>query len=252
MTRATRDGRRGRGAGASGWIASHLMATPQERSASRPWPHPGGKGAAAIERVAPFSDGVFAIAITLLIIEIGVPAGDVSGHELNAALKDLLPQFFSFVFSFLVIGRYWIAHHLMLDHVKHREPGLLWLNLLFLLCIAFLPFPTALLGEHLDEATAAVVYAGTMCATGIASSILWLHVSRTNQVDPQVARHVLLRAATIPVIFGLSIPAAYVHLDMGLASMTLATVLWLVALPMSIVVPLVARRRASMRVAPSA
>src|SRR5215210_7817979 len=97
----------------------------------------------AVARVAAFSDGVFAIAITLLVIEIAVPGKEIEGERLTEALEDLLPQFFSFVFSFMVIGRYWIAHHLMLDHARQANATLLWLKLMFLLCVAFLPFPPA-------------------------------------------------------------------------------------------------------------
>jgi len=192
------------------------------------------------ERVAAFSDGVFAIAITLLMIEIAVSGEEVQGDRLNEALEDLLPQFFSFVFSFLVIGRYWIAHNLMLGHASQADAALLWLNLFFLLCIAFLPFPTALLGEHLDEAAAVVVYAAAMCATGITSSILWSRISRANKVDPGQARHVQLRAASIPLVFGLSIPAAFV--DLG--AVTLATALWIIAIPVGLAI-LATRRRAA-------
>jgi uncharacterized membrane protein len=186
----------------------------------------------AVDRIAPFSDGVFAIAITLLIIEIGVPGEEVSGSELTDALTDLVPQFFSFVFSFLVIGRYWIAHHLMFDVVERRTTALLWLNLALLLCIAFLPFPSALLGEHLDDPAAVAVYAAAMCATGVASTALWAYIARTNAVERREAATTLRRAASVPIVFGLSIPAAFV--DLG--ALTLATVLWIVALPLAAII----------------
>src|SRR5215212_5960485 len=150
-----------------------------------------------------------AIAITLLVLEIAVPAE----HEpLAEALRDLVPEILSFILSFLVIGRYWVAHHHTLDYVKTVDDGLLWRNLVFLLLIAFLPFPTALLGERFDEPLAAVVYAGTMVLVGAASSTLWIYVAKRNDVPRGTMNAVRNRAATIPAVFLFSLPFAFIDL----------------------------------------
>lgn len=83
-----------------------------------------------VERVAFFSDAVFAIAITLLVIEIAVPDGDLTGPQLTGELGRLAPKFFSFGLSFWVIGRFWISHHLTFQHLKRWNLPLLWINLL--------------------------------------------------------------------------------------------------------------------------
>ena len=102
------------------------------------------------QRIEAFSDGVFAIAITLLIIEIGVP--HVTGDEsLSSALGDLWPSYGAYVLSFIMIGIYWANHHSFFRLFVRTDHYFLILNVFFLMAIAFLPFPTAVLGEYLDD-----------------------------------------------------------------------------------------------------
>lgn len=96
-------------------------------------------------RLEAFSDGVFAIVITLLILEIHLPEVDYS--QLGHALIELLPRIFAYVMSFAVIGLYWVGHHQSSLLVKEIDGVFLWLNVLLLLLISFLPFPTALMGR---------------------------------------------------------------------------------------------------------
>ena len=98
-----------------------------------------------LERLVFFSDGVMAIAITLLVVELSIPAAT---EDVGDALLDRWPQMLSFVLSFLVIGIFWMAHHRIFRYVANLDQRLIWLNLLFLMCVAFLPFPTAVLGDH--------------------------------------------------------------------------------------------------------
>src|SRR5262245_64949041 len=94
-------------------------------------------------RLEAFSDGVFAIVITLLIRNVHVP----DGYTLTLqSLRPLLPPLGTFVLSFIIVGVYWIAHHHMLHFVVEVNRRMLWLNLLLLLCVVFIPFPTSLLG----------------------------------------------------------------------------------------------------------
>jgi TMEM175 potassium channel family protein len=128
-------------------------------------------------RLEAFSDGVFAIAITLLVLELGVPTGDDLWHE----LKDEWPSFAAFFVSFWVIGIIWVNHHGVLDHLARADRGVLYLNLLLLLTVVFIPFPTALLAEHLksgaDEEVAAAVYSGAFLAMAIAYGFLWTYIT---------------------------------------------------------------------------
>ena len=94
-----------------------------------------------------FSDGVFAIAITLLILEIGVPAG--SGGDLLKALGDQWPSYLAYLVSFATIGAVWFAHSVITEYLDHATTTLVRLNLLLLLVVSFLPFPTKLLAEYI-------------------------------------------------------------------------------------------------------
>ena len=113
-----------------------------------------------LDRLVNFSDAVIAIAITLLVVQFSVPAAN---EDVGAALLDRWPQFLSFILSFFVIGIFWIAHHRIFRYVARVDQRLLWLNLLFLMCIAFMPYPTAVLGEH-DRTRASIIFYA--CATG--------------------------------------------------------------------------------------
>jgi uncharacterized membrane protein len=131
-------------------------------------------------RIEAFSDGVFAIAITLLILEIKVPHRDQG--SLAAGLLHQWPSYLAFLLSFAYIGIMWINHHRMFTHIKRSNDVLLILNLLLLLGVTAVPFPTALLAEHLggpDQRTAALIYNATFIVIAIAFNLLWRYaVSR--------------------------------------------------------------------------
>ena len=127
-------------------------------------------------RLEAFSDGVFAVAITLLILEINVPEGEHLWHD----LKEEWPSFASFFVSFWVIGIIWVNHHGLLDHLKRTNRPVLYLNLLVLMTVVFIPFSTALMADHLksgaDERVAALVYALAFLAMGIAFNLFWTYI----------------------------------------------------------------------------
>jgi TMEM175 potassium channel family protein len=129
-------------------------------------------------RLEAFSDGVFAVAITLLVLEIGIPEGDDLWHKLG----DEWPSFAAFFVSFWVIGIIWVNHHGVIDHLKRADRGVLYLNLLLLMSVVLIPFATALMAEHLnsgeDEHVAAAVYAGSFVLMAVAFSALWEYITR--------------------------------------------------------------------------
>jgi uncharacterized membrane protein len=153
-------------------------------------------------RLEAFSDGVFAVAITLLVLEIAVPTGDDLWHE----LKDEWPSFASFFVSFWVIGIIWVNHHGVLDHLKRADRGVLYLNLLVLMTVVFIPFSTALLAEHLksgaDEKVAAVVYAGAFLAMALAFGFLWTYITRHRQALGVELSDEEIRRTTITFLIG--------------------------------------------------
>jgi uncharacterized membrane protein len=163
------------------------------------------------DRVLFFSDAVFAIAITLLIVDLQVP--DVAHLDAGEHLRDTLPQIGGFALSFAVIGLFWIAHHGLFRYIKGLDRSLVLLNLLFLGCIAFLPYPTALLSAAGDQPTATIFYAAAIAAAGLAEAAVWLYAIHIRElalpgVSPAVHRWVLLRIIPTPTVFLLSIPVA--------------------------------------------
>ena len=180
------------------------------------------------DRLEAFSDGVFAVAITLLVLEINVPTGDHLWHE----LKEEWPSFASFFVSFWVIGIIWVNHHGVFDHVRRADRGLLYLNLLVLLTVVFIPFSTALIAEHLksgaDEEVAALVYSGAFLALAIAFGLLWTYITRhrtslgVELTDAQVRRTTLIFLIGNPfyavaVAFAFISPAAVLVINALLA-----------------------------------
>jgi uncharacterized membrane protein len=149
-------------------------------------------------RLEAFSDGVFAIAITLLVLELHVPTGD----HLWSELKDEWPSFAAFLVSFWVIGIIWVNHHGVIDHIGRANRPLLYLNLLLLLTVVFIPFPTALLAEHLksgeDEQVAAVVYSSAFMVMSLSYAWLWTYIARHRELlsitlsDEEVRRRTVI------------------------------------------------------------
>ncbi len=148
-----------------------------------------------IGRILALSDGVFAIAITLLIIAIAIPA-TTSDAGLSGALLRLWPRYLAYVLSFLVIARFWVTHHLAFQLIARYDATLVWLNLLLLMLVAFLPFPTAVLGEHIGSPAAAVLYATSVGLAGAASTAYWWYASgRGNLLRPDVGQARVRRCA---------------------------------------------------------
>ena len=144
-------------------------------------------------RLEAFADAVFAIAITLLIIEIRLPPHDelVSGGGLSAALLHLWPSYLGYLISFVVIGIMWANHHNLMKLVNRVDHGFLTLNLLLLMCVAFLPFPTAVMAEHLtdrhERSVAVAFYCGAFTITAVFYFLMWWHAAKNRRL---IAPHV--------------------------------------------------------------
>jgi TMEM175 potassium channel family protein len=132
-------------------------------------------------RVEAFSDGVFAIAITLLILAVGIEEAINQGH-LSDELLDLWPAYIAYAISFLTIGIMWVNHHQIFRHFERVDRTLLLLNILLLMLIAFTPFPTRVVAEHMESGTdreaAALLYGITMTLTAICFFSVWFYGSR--------------------------------------------------------------------------
>jgi uncharacterized membrane protein len=188
------------------------------------------RGTDEFSRVLAFSDGLFAIAMTLLVVGIEVPdLSDVdSVGELADALNDDLGSFISFFISFAVIGRYWVAHHDFFGRLAAVDRGLIWLNLLYLMFIAFLPFPTGLLGNFFDNPLSIVVYAAAVATVSGLEVVLFRHARRhgllAREMPDDVYRWGMTLSLSPVIFFALSIPIAFL-------STSLAVVVWFLAVP---------------------
>ncbi len=194
----------------------------------------GGRG---LDRILALSDGVFAIAITLLVLNIEVPQipEDLVAQELPGELFDLWPKYLSYVISFLVILFYWTAHHSIFSFIKAHDRRLIWLNSLFLMCVAFLPFPAALMGEYGDQQLVVVIYAGSLAVTRLLLSAVWWYVLGKPQLvdmdmDPSTIRIFSIRAWAIPLIFLISIGISFFSVTAAIYSWILLVVVDLVLL----------------------
>jgi TMEM175 potassium channel family protein len=184
-------------------------------------------------RALAFSDGLFAISMTLLVVGITVPTltdGD-SVHELAEALNDLTSNFVSFFVSFAVIGRYWVAHHTYFAQLESLDRALIALNLVYLAFIAFLPFPTALLGTYFENPLSIVIYAVNVSLVSGMEVVLFRHAYRAGLLKQTIPLNVYRWGAAMSlspvVLFLLSVPVAFV--DTGLAVTT-----WLLVIPVGV------------------
>ena len=160
----------------------------------------------ALERVVFFSDAVFAIAITLLVIDLRVPElpSDASSKAVADALLELAPRYFAFFLSFAVIGAYWLTHWRRFQLIRRVNQRLVIINLMLLGSVAFIPFPTALIAQFGDSVTTAI-YALSITATGLLSGAEWLYADRAGLIDLRVSkpmiRHYLVRGLVVPGVF---------------------------------------------------
>ena len=176
------------------------------------------RDATQLERLAFFSDAVFAIAITLLVIEVRVPDLHAATHaatdgELQHALLALIPKYIGFLVSFIVIGRFWLGHHRMFGMLRRADNKLIAANLMLLFGIAFMPFPTAVFSEYAGLRTAALLYTGWLVVLGLFNwRLIGIGVGEKSGLlaedfDP-AARRLLLTGRWQPIAIGLSAMAA--------------------------------------------
>ncbi len=145
-------------------------------------------------RLEAFSDGVFAIAATLLVLDLRLPGGP----SVTSQLLHAWPEYFAYVVSFLTIGIMWMNHHTVVAHVRRVDRPLLVLNLLLLMAVVAIPFPTALVAEHLHDAGAAaatVTYGLVMIAMSLGFASMWIYVvSHAGTLGSGLPRHALRRS----------------------------------------------------------
>jgi len=177
-----------------------------------------------LERMILFSDAVFAIAITLLVIEIKIPelhGEHITDKALLGELKHLIPKFLGFIISFMLIGIYWTVHHRMFGYVTNYTPKLLRLNLLFLFFIALMPFSTGFYGEYTgvlmrDQLKVPMsFYVLNFACAGFVNYLMWVYITNPKNkvaepsVDPEIAMLARIRSLTVPSVFVLMLIVAF-------------------------------------------
>ncbi|HYJ70133.1 MAG TPA: TMEM175 family protein [Nocardioidaceae bacterium] len=196
-----------------------------------------GRGNLEFDRLSFFTDAVFAIAMTLLVVAIEPPTltGDPSSPSvMGDALQEIWPEIFSFFLAFLLLGRYWLAHHAFGSTLDHVDRTLAGLTLCYLAFVAFLPFPTALVGEYDSNALSSMLFAACLTIiSGLETVMLWhamrSGLTRTSPVPRPAYRYALLQSTLPTLLLAASIPIAF-------ASTVAATVMWILAIPLGRVV----------------
>ena len=177
-----------------------------------------------LERLIFFSDAVFAIAITLMVLEIKIPDfhENVSDKALLQSLGHLVPKFIGFVISFMLIGMYWTVHHRMYGFVTNYNRRLLWLNLFFLFFVVLMPFSTGFYSEYSGAElftkqlkVPMTFYVLNFCCVGFLNYFTWVYITNPKNkiiehaIDREILERAKLRALVVPIIFFMMLPIAY-------------------------------------------
>lgn len=154
------------------------------------------------QRLEAFSDGIFAIAITLLILNITIP--NVDYDDLMVALAALLPKILSYVMSFLLIGLYWIRHHFYLDKVEKIDATFALINILLLLLVSFIPFFTSLLGIYPSKQLPLILYGFSLLATNAVSFLMLIYINKNRYLTNESFQNDFF-AAQLPIFLVINI-----------------------------------------------
>ncbi len=173
-------------------------------------------------RLEALADGIFAIAMTVLVLTIDVPpaAKDANGEALHAILLGQWHQIFNYALSFLLLATFWISHHCQSHFIRRTDPIHLWLNVLILMFVALLPFPASLLGDYPNDWVTGLFFSGTMFILGLLFLINWVYAVMgrrlvdINMSDADIRRG-CWRAAVVPAISLVAMGLAVADLDLA-------------------------------------
>src|SRR3989338_1033839 len=192
----------------------------------------------SIERLNAFSDGVFAIAITLLVLGITEPEITKNAHlneELISHLFALSPKILSYIISFTVIGIFWVGHHILFRYIKKIDRNLIWLNIFLLMLISFIPFPAALLGEYGQTQSAIFIYGATLLIVGVLFESIWWYAAKNNFIDEALNREMIKKAGRLiliaPVSYFIALIISFFNPIISLGIYILVPVLYIIPSP---------------------
>lgn len=189
-------------------------------------------------RIETLTDAVFAVVMTLLVLDISVPqisshyaatGGAVIGAELLKRLLDLWPKILSFGISFILLAIYWMAHHRQFHYIKHSDRTLVWINIIFLMATCLLPFSTSLFGEYREQQISIIVYGGNSIIIALILCIQWWYAtSRHSRLVDENLDPVIKTTSPRRLVFGMivyliaiGISFLYIHLSVFLFALIL-------------------------------
>jgi uncharacterized membrane protein len=183
------------------------------------------------ERATTLVDGVFAIVLTLLILDVRAPAA-ANQAELLARLRELTPQIASFLVSFAILGIFWYGHRMEMHWIVRSDRVHLGITLVFLLTITFVPFSAALLGKNQQLPIASLIYAGNLCLAGVIRLVHWVYATdgyrlTSAEIDPGTVRHVRRIFELVPILYIVSGALAWLSPTVAIVSFMLIPLLYI-------------------------
>lgn len=170
-------------------------------------------------RIEQLDDGVFAIVMTILVLELKVP-WDVPEHLLATTIIDQWPVLLAYIASFINLGIFWIGQHYQFHYLRHVDRILLWINIFFLMAVALIPFTTSLLGAHRHSHIPSLLYGLNLILIGLLTTVHWdyavRHALTNEQFTPAKNQHVRRRLLVLPVIGMLAVLISFVSLRISL------------------------------------
>lgn len=185
-----------------------------------------------LDRIMAFSDGIFGVAITLLVLTIDVPniSPDSADQLLPGHLIKLWPQFLSYFLGFVVIGSFWIVHHQKLKFIKKYDSVFLWLNIITLFLVSLLPFSTNMLGDYGKSQVAFLFYGINLLGVAVMFLIMWLYATASHRLvdsdlSPKIIKEGDIMGVGMCLVFLASIGLSFIHVEFS-------KYIWLLVIPM--------------------
>ena len=184
-------------------------------------------------RLETLEDGVFAIAMTLLVLNLKVPAK--LDNSLLKAILQIWPDLITFFGSFILLGVFWFGHRAALHYVKHADHIFHWLELILLMFVSIVPFSASLISKYYNEQAAIIIYGTNLIAIGITLTIQWYYASNNYRlIDSQVPKTVInfakIRSIFAPVAYSIAVLLSFIDLKISLILFTIIPVLYILPL----------------------
>jgi TMEM175 potassium channel family protein len=173
-------------------------------------------------RIEALTDGIFATVMTVLVLGLRSPSLGLSEPDLKTQIFQLWPNILAYAFSFVVLGLYWIGHHNQFHYIKQTDRIFLWINIVFLLTIGFIPFSTSLIGEYPFSPTVVRVYGANLAATGLALNAVWWYATNNHRLvekdlDPHIISLGQRRTIVGPIVCFIGIGFSYLDTRISFA-----------------------------------